>query len=83
MTAKGGLARPSASMVTLKAAVAHCPEQGALGRCPADMESTIDLFLDAGIWTQQGLPSTATVYTSRKTENPLFVSKGLVVDLFT
>lgn len=76
-----GLACRPAWMVAQRASVAQCPYQLGPRRCPGDMEGTIELFPDAGVWTDQR-QGTVTVYTPRRTEGPLFFSKGLVVDLF-
>lgn len=75
-----GLACPPASRFAQRASVAQCPYQVGPRRCHGDMEGTIELFPDAGVWTDQR-QGTVTVYTPRGKEGPLFFSKGLVVDI--
>jgi len=74
-----GFTGPSVSGVVPQALPARCPEQGGVRFCPAGMGAPIELFPDAGIWTESR-PWIGD--THRGSEGPLSVSKGLVVDLF-
>ncbi len=75
-----GQALPAVSGGAPPASVAQRPEQGWPRGCPGDAEGAIELFPEAGVWSEPR-PWSATVYTSRRSESPLFASKGLVVDL--